>query len=134
MPSEDIEKFRILKTEDAYVPAIRDWLVGDFDSATIDQCRRFLFSFCAAGPMAEAILKRLRRAECEKTRPRDIVDVPSGSLQDELILAAMYLRDSERMDNLSWVGSLVSPTDETKAITWKWIPPTTSWRPSTRTA
>lgn len=116
MPTEELEKFRIIETKKAYRPTIRDWLVGNFKAATWDQCRIFVFSFYPPGPYLQDILRNFRIWEAQKKQPWQVDDANAGLLQDELlVMAAQYRAD---LDHLSWVGSMVPPLDETETIAW----------------
>ena len=116
MPSEEIEKFRIIETKKTYRPTIRDWLIGGFKQATWDQVRIFAFSFLTPGDELQTALKSYREWEEAGLQPWEVTNTPSGPLQDDLLLGAAQYRTY--LDHLSWVGSIVPPMDETETIAW----------------
>lgn len=116
MPSEDLEKFRIIETKKTYRPTVRDWLVGNFKGATWDQCRLFVFSFYPPGPDQLAVFHDISTWERDGKNPAE-VECHGGSFQDYLLAAASKYRND--LDSLSWVGSIVPPLDETETTAWR---------------
>lgn len=125
MSSEDMEKFRLIEAKKVYRPAIRDWLIGNFKSASWDQVRIFLSTFAPADDPRDTLSKLLRdcrRWEAEGKQPWQIKDEERGYfLQDDLLVA--LARGRGQLDHLSQIGSFVPPEDETETISWSTLSP-----------
>lgn len=112
---------RVIEAKNVYRPTIRDWLLGNFGSATWDQVRQFIWSFVSPEEnFMGALLRDVGRWEAEGLSP-DKAMVGTDTLRDYLLVAsATYC---ERMDNLTWIGSRVPPEDTTGTVVWSWMGP-----------
>lgn len=109
MPSEELEKFRILESEKRYRSALR-WLT-DFRRANWDEVRVFVSSFCPPGDEFLSRLAEIRDWEKDGLKPSEV-----DTLEDDLRLGMAWYRQS--LDNLSIIGSTIPPLDKGDAMPW----------------
>ena len=123
MPSEDMEKLRILESRRNYEAA--DVWLRNFNEATWEELRTFVTSYCPPDNEMMDLFQKMRRWEAEGVaRPIDVPkeSTPSGFLEDELRFVSARFR-SARLDNLSFVGSTIPPLSYTEALSWRTISP-----------
>lgn len=114
MPSEDLEKFRILESRKNY-ESVDQWL-RNFREATWDEFRSVVGSYTPPGAEMSALLADSRKWEDDGLAPHQVRFKNGHWLEDDLRLAVAHYRKS--LDYLSLTGSFVRPSGYTEAIPW----------------
>jgi hypothetical protein len=114
VPSEEIEKFRIIESRKNYEDA--DQWLRNFKEATWDECRTLLTFYCPPGEEMLRMLSMFREWEKEGKQPHQVQETPSGNLEDDLRVALAQFRGS--LDYLSLVGSTIRPGGYTQSLSW----------------
>lgn len=114
MPSEELEKFRIIESRKNYEGA--DQWLRNFKEATWDEVRTFVRFYLPPGDEMLQLFAQIREWEAEGKKPVEVV-APSGvKLEDDLSVGMAQFRGS--LDYLSLVGSTIRPLGYTETLSW----------------
>jgi hypothetical protein len=119
MPSDEIEKFRIIESRKNYEAA--DVWLRNFKMATWDEVRTFIRSYLPPGDEMLALLQDARHWEGKGMEPWQVTETHSGHLEDDLSLGMANFRST--LDSLSLVGSTIRPTGYTESLSWNILSP-----------
>jgi hypothetical protein len=119
MPSEEIEKFRIIESRKNYEAA--DVWLRNFKMASWDEVRTFIRSYLPPGDEMLRLLQDARAWDKQGLTPDEVTDTESGHLEDDLSLGMANFRST--LDSLSLVGSTIRPTGYTESLSWNILSP-----------
>lgn len=114
MPSEEIEKFRIIESRKNYESA--DQWLRNFKEATWDEARTYVRFYCPPDEDMLIAFAQFREWEARGLRPHEVITDEGIPLEDWLSYGMAKFRGS--LDYLSLVGSTIRPLGYTESLTW----------------
>lgn len=114
--SDNIEKYRIIQAEDRFSDA--DLFIRTFRIQSWEATRSFIRNYMSAsGPEFMSLLRKTRTWEGAGKQPFECND-GNGDWLEDILSMAMHRFRTDRLDDLSFIGSITSPFSKRGALPW----------------